>query len=177
MQENRKQLIINEIFYWKKSRLLPEHYCDFLLALYTKGEGLYQQMEKVKPQKFNGSLFLLIPIGVFLFYFTELSLILQIVFSLFSVIIGIYVTFILAKKDLLYQIPLILTALLILFVSLQLTLTHTSSFIVLYSVIGTNGLLWLITGLKYKQLYFTISGIAGLILLMISVFQSITLSL
>ena len=36
MDENRKQIIINEIIYWKKNRMLPEHYCDFLLALYTR---------------------------------------------------------------------------------------------------------------------------------------------
>ena len=33
MDETRKQIIINEIHYWKKNHLLPEQYCDFLLAL------------------------------------------------------------------------------------------------------------------------------------------------
>ncbi len=174
MQENRKKVIINEILYWKKSRLLPEQYCDFLLALYTEGEGSHHHSIKNKARKFNPLYLLLIPVGIFLFYFTELSLILQIVFSLFSVILGIYLTFILTKKGLLYQIPLILTAMLLLVVTVHLTLTYTSTSNILYVVIGANCLLWLLTGLKFKQLYFSISGIAGLLLLIISVFQSIT---
>ena len=39
MNESRKQIIINEIGYWKKNQILPEQYCDFLLALYTKATG------------------------------------------------------------------------------------------------------------------------------------------
>ncbi len=40
MDETRKQIIINEIEYWKEHHLLPEQYCDFLLALYTEGNGI-----------------------------------------------------------------------------------------------------------------------------------------
>ena len=38
MNETRKKIIIQEIKYWKKSKLLPEKYCDFLLTLYSGGE-------------------------------------------------------------------------------------------------------------------------------------------
>lgn len=38
VDEQRKITIINEIRYWKDNHLLPEHYCDFLMALYTEGE-------------------------------------------------------------------------------------------------------------------------------------------
>ena len=51
MNESRKQIIINEIIYWKKNRMLPEHYCDFLLALYTKGNGLQDQSQKSRLRK------------------------------------------------------------------------------------------------------------------------------
>ncbi|SEN55813.1 hypothetical protein SAMN04488134_101355 [Amphibacillus marinus] len=37
MDKQRKITIINEIHYWRENRLLPSHYCDFLLALYTEG--------------------------------------------------------------------------------------------------------------------------------------------
>lgn len=172
MQENRKQIIINEILYWKQNRLLPDQYCDFLLALYTEGKGLQTQTGKSKSRKTNALLLLLIPTGIFLFYFTELSLTLQIVMSVFFLVMGIYLIFILAKKGLLFQIPLIITAILLLFISVQLTLTYTSSPFSLYMVIAINCLLWLFIGLKFKQLYFSISGIAGLLLLVISIFQS-----
>ncbi|MEK4301707.1 hypothetical protein MKY30_20365 [Oceanobacillus sp. FSL W8-0428] len=35
--QEKNQLIIQEILKWKENRLLPEEQCDFLLALYTKG--------------------------------------------------------------------------------------------------------------------------------------------
>ena len=126
MNESRKQIIINEIIYWKKNRMLPEHYCDFLLALYTKGNGLQDQSEKSRLRKNILLLFILIPIGIFLFYFTELSLTLQIVFGFILIIMGILLTFYSAKRGMLFQIPLIMTAFLLLFVSVQITVIHTS---------------------------------------------------
>lgn len=38
MSDHRTEIIIKEIKYWKMNKLLPDIYCDFLLALYTKGE-------------------------------------------------------------------------------------------------------------------------------------------
>ncbi|MCT1903893.1 hypothetical protein [Oceanobacillus sojae] len=35
--QEKNQLIIQEILKWKENHLLPEKQCDFLLALYTKG--------------------------------------------------------------------------------------------------------------------------------------------
>lgn len=37
--ETKKKIIIQEIRYWQKNQLLPEHYCLFLLNLYQEGEG------------------------------------------------------------------------------------------------------------------------------------------
>ena len=174
MNESRKQIIINEIIYWKKNRMLPEHYCDFLLALYTKGNGLQDQSQKSRLRKNILLLFIFIPIGIFLFYFTELSLTLQIVFGFILIIMGILLTFYSAKRGMLFQIPLIMTAFLLLFVSVQITVIHTSddSFM-LYIVLAINCFIWIFTGLKLKQIYFTISGIAGLILLIFSLIKSI----
>ena len=175
MNESRKQIIINEIIYWKKNRMLPEHYCDFLLALYTTGNGLQDQSQKSRLRKNVLLLLILIPIGIFLFYFTELSLTLQIVFGLILIIMGILMTFYSAKRGMLFQIPLIMTAFLLLFVSVQITVIHTSddSFM-LYIVLAINCFIWIFTGLKLKQIYFTISGTAGLILLIFSLIKSIT---
>jgi hypothetical protein len=173
MNESRKQIIINEIIYWKKNRMLPEHYCDFLLALYTKGNGLQDQSQKSRLRKNILLLLILIPIGIFLFYFTELSLTLQIVFGLFLIIIGILLTLYSAKRGMLFQIPLIMTVFLLLFVSVQITVIHISddSFM-LYIVLAINCFIWIFTGLKLKQIYFTISGTAGLLLLIFSLIKS-----
>jgi hypothetical protein len=173
MNESRKQIIINEIIYWKKNRMLPEHYCDFLLALYTKGNGLQNQSEKSRLRKNILLLFILIPIGIFLFYFTELSLTLQIVFGFILIIMGILLTFYSTKRGMLFQIPLIMTAFLLLFVSVQITVIHTSDdSSMLYIVLAINCFIWIFTGLKLKQIYFTISGTAGLILLIFTLIKS-----
>jgi len=39
LDEKKRELIINEINYWRENNLLPTHYCDFLLNLYTEGGG------------------------------------------------------------------------------------------------------------------------------------------
>jgi hypothetical protein len=38
LDDHRKKIIISEIENWRKNHLLPEHYCIFLLNLYTAGE-------------------------------------------------------------------------------------------------------------------------------------------
>lgn len=38
MEDQRKKIIVKEIEHWRKNHLLPEHYCIFLLNLYTEGE-------------------------------------------------------------------------------------------------------------------------------------------
>ena len=43
MSNQRKQIILNEITFWKQNKLLPEHYCDFLMTLYTEGEHEYEK--------------------------------------------------------------------------------------------------------------------------------------
>ena len=176
MNDSRKQIIINEIIYWKKNRMLPEHYCDFLLALYTKGNGLQDQSQKSRLRKSILLLFILIPIGIFLFYFTELSLTLQIVFGFILIIMGILLSFYSGKRGMLFQIPLIMTAFLLLFVSVQITVIHTSDdLFMLYIVLAINCFIWIFTGLKLKQIYFTISGTTGLILLIFSLIKSIAI--
>src|SRR4051812_44543873 len=123
MDENRKQIIIKEIGYWKNNKLLPEHYCDFLMALYTEGTGLQEINNSSKIRKKNLLWLLIIPVIVFTLYFTELSLILQMVFFIILILLGIYLISYFTRNGLLFQIPLILSALLLLFVSVEMTLT------------------------------------------------------
>ncbi|WP_052487062.1 hypothetical protein [Gordoniibacillus kamchatkensis] len=39
MEQEKKAIVVKEIEHWRRSRLLPEHYCDFLLNLYTEQAG------------------------------------------------------------------------------------------------------------------------------------------
>ena len=69
MNENRKQIIINEIIYWKKNELLPEHYCDFLLALIYRRQRAERSIKKSRLKSKKNLIigFILIPIVYFYF--------------------------------------------------------------------------------------------------------------
>jgi hypothetical protein len=174
MKENRKEIIVKEILYWKKTKLLPEQYCNFLLALYTEGEQM--NGKGAKKRSLNGSLFfayfplLLIPIGIFI-YFTELSFILQTALYGFLVIFGAVTSIYFFKKANFFIIPMISTALLVLLFSVDIvTYLFPNNQGSLYSIIFLNCLSWFIIGRKAKLLYFMISSILGVLVLVGSIF-------
>ncbi|MFB6465782.1 hypothetical protein ACE38V_03070 [Cytobacillus sp. Hz8] len=174
MDENRKQVIVKEILYWKESRLLPEQYCDYLLTLYTEGNRPLDT-EKRKPERKRHRLsllfLLLIPFAVFLIYFTELSFIWQISLESILVFIGLFSTFYFSRKGFLSQIPLVVSALILLLTSVELiSRVFPNQNTILYFILILNCLLWLFTGKILKLIYFTISGVLGIILIIISIF-------
>ncbi|MED4537156.1 hypothetical protein P9243_11840, partial [Heyndrickxia coagulans] len=83
MDDKRKQIIVNEIKMWKETKMIPQEYCDFLLAIYTEGtEGNTRKQngagKSVKKQAAVSAFILaLVAIAVFVIYFTELHFILQ----------------------------------------------------------------------------------------------------
>lgn len=82
MNRQRRETIIQEIEYWKRSRLLPEHYCDYLLALYTEGDA--RSHGRRWRSSLAAGLCLLLPAAALVIYFTELSFVLQtLLFALF----------------------------------------------------------------------------------------------
>ncbi|MDZ5470958.1 hypothetical protein SM124_04245 (plasmid) [Bacillus sp. 31A1R] len=176
MNEARKKIIVNEILYWKKSRMLPEHYCDYLLALYTEGN----QPQEIRNEKGNARkswhvlnyfLLMLIPASVFLIYFTELSIILQMALLSILILSGLVAAIYFSRKGNMYQLSLIVSALILLFSTVELTTKAFPDQIgFLYGALILNCLLWLFSGRKLRLLYFTISGYLGLILLIISIF-------
>ncbi|WP_088007992.1 hypothetical protein [Indiicoccus explosivorum] len=50
MEKQRKEMILNEIQFWKEHQLLPAHYCDFLITLYQQGEAGTLHPEKAELQ-------------------------------------------------------------------------------------------------------------------------------
>ena len=67
MSLQRKQIIMNEIAFWKKNKLLPEHYCDFLLTLYAQGENQGEEQTEnasmavlAKKQKYKVILYIVV---------------------------------------------------------------------------------------------------------------------
>ncbi|WP_084780419.1 hypothetical protein [Bacillus massilinigeriensis] len=174
MDDHRKKVIVNEILYWKESRLLPEHYCDYLLTLYTEGNRPIELDKKAPNQRIRilSLLFiLLIPLAVFFIYFTELSFIWQIALEAFLIFLGLITTFYFSKKGLLAQVPLVVSALILLLTTVEMiTRIFPNQPEMLYMVLFLNCLLWLFTGKLLKLIYFFISGILGIIVLIISIF-------
>ncbi|MFD6443288.1 hypothetical protein ACFWDG_26790, partial [Peribacillus sp. NPDC060186] len=89
MDETRKKIIIQEINSWKESRMIPEQYCNYLLALYCQGAPAYSDnTESNKKDILSGliigAFFVFI---VFLNYFTEIPIRMQIVVTTISIII------------------------------------------------------------------------------------------
>jgi hypothetical protein len=78
----RQALILKEIKFWKQNKMLPDHYCDYLMALYSNGEENLSnpplKKSKMKMMYLN-ILFsaVIMSISLFVIYFTELSVVLQ----------------------------------------------------------------------------------------------------
>ncbi|MCM3710868.1 hypothetical protein [Sporosarcina luteola] len=136
MNVQRKKIIIAEINYWKQNKLLPEHYCDFLLTLYTQGDH-------------------------------ELEI------SATDALLSKE-----EKKDktrvILLQFLYIVIAFAVLGTSLKLwELFFAGQMMLLVGFLIMNCLLWLLAGRLLKLLYFTISGAAGLILIVAFIVKTV----
>jgi hypothetical protein len=179
MEQQRKKIIINEIKYWKQTRLLPEQYCDYLLALYTEGKELAHEKETKKNRNFTRlwrlsflvTICLLVPITFLVIYFTELSFVLQMLLLSLFVIICLSAVLFFKKHGGLLHIPLIIGSLLLLLFSMRMCEWYfTGETMMLRLAIALNCLLWLFVGWRFKFLYFSISGVLGLFLLLFSFF-------
>jgi len=179
MTNPRKKIILNEILFWKQNKLLPEHYCDFLAALYTEGadieelEPVQHPKQAVLPSEKRKMILLVVGLciaimAVLALYFTMPSLTL-----IFTVIVGVgaCILFIAAwqmarKKHLLAPIFHVLAAILLFSMSIRICTTYFSgNNTVLFCLIAANCVIWLWSGIKMKLLYFTVSGALGLIAL------------
>ncbi|WP_442594991.1 hypothetical protein [Neobacillus sp. D3-1R] len=175
MDQQRKQIIMKEIEYWKTSSLLPEHYCNFLLTLYSEGSHPLEEKEK-KSHKVpfnlkNIGLFLIAFAVVFVIYFTELSFILQIAIYLTFIITGIFLIKYFYKKGLIPHLTFVFTAFVSLILSINI-INHMGNFntSLLYFVLFVHCFLWMIVGWKFRLIYFTISGILGVVTIIFSIF-------
>jgi hypothetical protein len=85
--DQKTQTVINEIKYWKKNKLLPDHYCDFLITLYT--EGSENSIKSRKLGKFTYLFYMLAIlvsvalIGFLVLYFSDFLKQMQISLRLF----------------------------------------------------------------------------------------------
>lgn len=172
MSNQKKQIIMNEIAFWKQNKLLPEHYCDFLMTLYSEGNDTEQisgNAKKainpvIKRKKWSiASIFPIIALMFTVLLFTiQYEWVVVAIAGIFAV--GCFAgAFYFAKRNKLLATMLQLAvALLMLGISVKVSMTYfAGNNNVLYALLITNCILWLISGLKLKIIYFTISGIIG----------------
>ena len=168
MNETRKKIIIQEIIYWKRNRLLPEQYCDYLLVLYSGGEEVKstnstRTTSRKTANYLYGIVVLLLFFTLFLNYFTQFAVGLQMGLTYFLLFSLIICTLLFYKKNIHYQFPLIGSTIVLLLATIQ-TAEYMASgqVIVLYVLLIVNCAIWFVLGKKLKLTYFLVSGILGL---------------
>jgi hypothetical protein len=165
MDEMKKKIIIQEINSWKESRMLPEQYCNYLLALYYQGELPPSKSNETASKKnlvyglVMGTLFAFI---VFLNYFTEITIRMQMLMTTISILVfGLAVRRLNGRK-IIFQMALMgmVLSLLLLTVSLAEFMAPGKAGI-LYIFLFINCGLWVLLGNKLKLLHFSIAGYLG----------------
>lgn len=179
MSNQRKQIILNELTFWKQNKLLPEHYCDFLMTLYTEGNhedekkiGNAKHSVKGKEKRKDKWMFIVFPllaVALFTLLFTLDSVWLAVIPATMLAIGTFSAAFYFAKKNGLLTSTLYISGALVLFgLSVKLCLTFLpGNNLALYGILIGNSLFWFLSGMKLKLVYFTISGALGIITILI----------
>ncbi|REB09999.1 hypothetical protein DVB69_04115 [Sporosarcina sp. BI001-red] len=177
MNAQRKRIIMSEIHYWKKNRLLPEHYCDFLITLYTQGDeqsATDVKVEKAILEKERSSvtkkmiLLVILATGLCALMFTvgNYPIIMITVSSIF--VLGLLIRLMMSKpfRSALIPFTYIIAAFMLLGISLKVWFAFfEGETMLLLGILMLNSILWLFSGRLLKLLYFTISGAAGLLMI------------
>lgn len=178
MTNPRKKIILNEILFWKQNKLLPEHYCDFLAALYAEGADVEEldpvhHKQAVLPSEKRKMYLLIVGICIAIIallsiYFTisSLTFVLSVIVGIAALILFITAFRMAQKNNLLTPIFHLLAAILLFSMSIRIYTTYfNGNNIALFCLIAANCGVWLWSGIKMKLLYYTVSGVLGLLAL------------
>lgn len=185
--KEKKKIIISEISFWKSNQLLPAHYCDFLTQLYTEGrslsdegeEKLAQQslLKKEKPSFAKTLIFiitsiLIIAVVAMMFLFVQnLAWIPTVIGILLLIAITLFIIKSPYNKALVTTLAYASAALLLFAISVRITgLFFTANNFALFIVLFMNCVVWIVLGKLLKQVYFLISGILGLLIILFYMF-------
>ncbi len=177
VQQEKKGILIKEITFWKMNKLLPEHYCDFLLTLYTGGDEVHTESNeerarvRVLPKDWIfsllGAIFAILMI-VAMYVLSTKYMFIPILLSVAAIVGILYVTFRKTTGQTMRAITYAVAALLLLALSVRLTMLFAEgNDLALYSVLIANCVVWLVSGTKMKLLFFTISGYLGLVVIIL----------
>lgn len=163
--------IAKEIKYWKKNKLLPEVYCDYLLALYTKGEGItlgeYETPDKrlklIRLAKMALQL-LLLPFSFIVIYFTQYDDEMQmIILFLFIVFAFWQYKFFKKEQTIYYHLSMAVFLLLLLIVTIHIADLYIEKELVTYILLMMHFLGWLLLSRKNHSKYLAFASIFGIL--------------
>ena len=178
VEDKRITTIINEIEYWKEYKILPNQYCDFLLALYTNGEDIDANIDSKHLERYGHTgrktsvpmifqiilLFLLLPFSFLVVYFTEFHIYLQLgILTLFLSYALWSFLYLKQRKIIYYHLGLMISLFLLLLLSISISNLLFNQAFVLNGSIVINFILWLFLSRIYKLRYLLITSILGLI--------------
>lgn len=180
MKNQRKETILNEILFWKENNLLPEHYCDFLSTLYAEGEELatteleISSKNAILSKERSKKQWIMTLLGVSTISLLILLFLISVKFVVFPIIIvsitivGLlfYVFKFATQKDILTTLAYTAAALLLLGISVRVMEIYLpDNPLAMHIAIIANCVLWLISGIWMKLIYFMISGAGGLLII------------
>lgn len=163
MNDQRKKIILNEILYWKQNRMLPDTYCDYLLALYSEGKESLQ-MKTSKTSYLVPALFL-----IFIFlsalivnYFTEINPVMQMSLYIFLISLILGIIYYRKLSDLTLLFSLVGLALIVLLLTVRVwEVFFPNKDLILYMFLLMNSTGWYVIGQKINAQYFKISSVLG----------------
>jgi hypothetical protein len=175
MELERKAIIVKEIERWRRGRLLPEHYCDFLLNLYTEnaadksGIGSWFGLSSANIAASSWKIWLLAT-GILCFVlliglnFTSFGISLQIAIGLLALLCCYTFAYRYRSKPLVPQALVGLGSLFLLLVGVYLLKLHDVGEPAAYAgYIAGASAVWLLTGLAGRMPIFQFSGWMGLV--------------
>ncbi len=170
MSERRIATVVEEIHYWKEHKLLPDVYCDFLLALYTNGEGTGEE-EIIRENKINivsaiqvTLLSILLPFAFLVIYFTEFPVILQVSTLLLFVAFSYWMTRVYSQKiSIYYHLSIVIFLLLLLLMSVYISTLLTANQWLLQFVIISNVVSWYFYSRQHDIKYLKNVSIFGIV--------------
>lgn len=170
MNETRKKIIINEIQYWKKTRILPEQYCDYLIALYSEGESMEESVKIRERFPINPAylgIASLVVLAVILSGVDNIPPFIQILACIIIVLLLAGIAFLFYKKSFSYQIPLVSSAFVFLLANVRISeLFFPGNIGLLYLFLFIHCFIWFLIGKKLHLPYFTIASLLGTVLIL-----------
>ncbi|MCJ7841857.1 hypothetical protein MUB24_13295 [Lederbergia sp. NSJ-179] len=175
MKDEKKNILLNEFYFWKEHKMLPEHYCDYLIALYTEGDEKKQQKKKYRNKKkfqfellFYLLLLIMIAVMAVITYITAISFGMQTLFLSTFVVLLFIIWFYFRQNKINAMSVYMTAAFLFLLYTVQINdafFDHAS--ISLYWLLLINCFIWVVAGMIGKQLFFSITGLLAIVLLIV----------